>query len=227
VIPISDRLPTRRFPIMTILLIVANVVIFGFELLLEMLGLLEPFIYAFGVVPYRVLHQFDALTAFSFFSSMFLHGGFLHLAGNMLYLWIFGNNVEDALGHFRFLIFYFLCGVLASLAQVLASVNSTIPGIGASGAIAGVLGAYLVLFPRARIITLIPLGIFTQLAELPAVIVLGFWFILQLFNGVLALGLPSAGGVAWFAHIGGFVAGWLLVRLFAIGRRQAIRYYHY
>lgn len=223
-IPISDRLPTRYFPIMTILLIVANVVIFGFELLLDMLGLLDPFIYAFGVVPYRVMHQFDVMMAFSFFSSMFLHGGFLHLAGNMLYLWIFGNNVEDVLGHFRFLIFYFVCGILASLAQVLASAGSMIPGIGASGAIAGVLGAYLVLFPRARIITLIPLGIFTQLAELPAVMVLGFWFVLQLFNGVLTLGLPSAGGVAWFAHIGGFAAGLVLVRLFAVGRRRAVRY---
>ncbi|MGQ9667620.1 MAG: rhomboid family intramembrane serine protease, partial [Anaerolineae bacterium] len=134
---------------------------------------------------------------------------------------------EDTLGHFRFLIFYFVCGVLASLAQVLVSAGSTIPGIGASGAIASVLGAYLVLFPRARIITLIPLGIFTQLAELPAVIVLGFWFVLQLFNGVLTLGLPSAGGVAWFAHIGGFVAGLVLVRLFSIGRRRAVRYYNF
>jgi membrane associated rhomboid family serine protease len=133
----------------------------------------------------------------------------------MLYLWIFGNNVEDAMGRPKFVVFYLLCGVLAGLAQVAAGPNSEIPAIGASGAIAGVLGAYLVRFPRARVATLIFLGIFVRIANLPAVLVLGFWFVLQLLNGVLSMSTFESGGVAWFAHIGGFVAGMVLVWLFA------------
>lgn len=219
-IPLRDYIPTRRFPIVTVVFIVVNVAVFLFEVFLNLFGLLDPFIFTFGVVPYRVTHQFDLIAAVSFISSMFLHGGFMHIAGNMLYLWIFGNNVEDAMGPARFLIFYFVCGILASLAQVMASPDAQIPGIGASGAIAGVLGAYLVLYPHARVATLVPLGIFLHVAELPAVIVLGFWFVLQLFNGVLALGFPQAGGVAWFAHLGGFVAGLLLVHPFMVGRRR-------
>lgn len=225
-IPLRDYIPTRRFPVVTALLLAANVVIFLFELFLDALGALEGFIYTFGVVPYRVTHQFNAMVAFSFVSSMFLHGGFIHIAGNMLYLWIFGNNVEDVMGRLRFLIFYLLTGVLAMLAQVFASANSRLPGIGASGAIAGVLGAYLVFYPHARVATLIPLGFFIRVAELPALIVLGFWFLLQLLNGVLSFGMSETGGVAWFAHIGGFVAGLILARLFAPrGPRARISYY--
>jgi membrane associated rhomboid family serine protease len=138
----------------------------------------------------------------------------------MLYLWIFGNNIEDHLGPFRFTLFYLLCGVLASLTQVIVSANSTIPTIGASGAIAGVLGAYLILFPQARIQSLVFVFYFIRLVEIPAIIVLGFWFILQFFNGLAALGVSSVGGVAYFAHIGGFVAGALLIFLFRIGRRS-------
>lgn len=218
-IPLRDFLPTRRFSLMTVLLIVANVAVFALELLLQLAGDLEPFLLSFGVVPYRVVFAFDGAAAFSFLSSMFLHGGVMHLLGNMLYLWIFGNNVEDAMGRLGFLAFYGLVGLLASLAQVLADVQSTLPGIGASGAIAGVLAAYLVLFPKARVSTLIPLGPFIRVSELPAIVVLGFWFVLQFLNSVLAFGVSQNGGVAWFAHIGGFVAGLVLVRLFAPRRR--------
>ena len=146
------------------------------------------------------------------FSSMFLHGGFMHLAGNMLYLWIFGNNVEDSMGHVRFVIFYLLCGVAAALAQAWPNPDSTIPMIGASGAISGVLGAYLLLFPRARVLVLIPLGAFSRIVYVPAMFVLGFWFVLQLISTALTEG--GQGGVAWGAHIGGFVAGMVLIPLF-------------
>jgi membrane associated rhomboid family serine protease len=149
---------------------------------------------------------------------MFLHGGWMHLIGNMLYLWIFGNNVEDAMGHARFVVFYVLCGIAAALAQALPSPGSTIPMIGASGAISGVLGAYLLLYPRAQVLVLLPLGLFTRLVHLPAVAVLGFWFVLQLINSALAPG--DGGGVAWGAHVGGFVAGAALIPFF---KRRGVR----
>jgi membrane associated rhomboid family serine protease len=152
---------------------------------------------------------------FTLLTSLFLHGGFMHLAGNMLYLWIFGDNVEDSLGPPAFVGFYLACGVIASITHIVLSPNSPIPTIGASGAIAGVLGAYLTLYPRARILTLIPLGFFLRFAYLPSLLVLGFWFVLQLFYGVLSLpGGQMSGGVAWFAHVGGFVCGLILVRVF-------------
>jgi membrane associated rhomboid family serine protease len=145
-------------------------------------------------------------------TSQFLHGSWMHLIGNMLYLWIFGNNVEDAMGHARFAIFYLLCGIVAALAQALPNPDSTLPMIGASGAISGVLGAYLLLFPHARVLVLIPLGFYSRLMQLPAMAVLGFWFVLQLISSALAD--PSAGGVAFGAHIGGFIAGMVLLPLF-------------
>jgi membrane associated rhomboid family serine protease len=144
---------------------------------------------------------------------MFVHAGFFHVAGNMLYLWIFGNNVEDSMGKIRFAIFYLLCGLGAAFAQIVVSPASRVPMVGASGAISGVLGAYLLLFPHARVLTLIPLGFFTPLAEIPAVIVLGFWIVVQLFNGLLTFNFEG-GGVAWFAHVGGFATGMLLLGLF-------------
>jgi len=146
------------------------------------------------------------------FTSMFLHGGWMHLIGNMLYLWIFGNNVEDAMGHGRFIAFYLLCGIAAAFAQAVSHPASTIPMVGASGAISGVLGAYLLLYPHARVLVLIPLGFFSRIMYLPAMWVLGFWFVLQLFNSMLAD--PNRGGVAFLAHIGGFVAGMILIPLF-------------
>jgi membrane associated rhomboid family serine protease len=220
VLPLRDFIPTRRFPALTVGIIVVNIIAFAYELLAETGGMLEQTFYAMGVVPFEVTHNFGPAVAFSFITSMFLHGGFMHIAGNMLYLWIFGNNVEDSMGRARFLVFYLLVGSIASAAQVFASPSSRLPTIGASGAIAGVLGAYIVLFPRARIQTLIFLGYFARMAHLPALLVLGFWFVLQLFDGLMSFGGTQMGGVAWFAHVGGFVAGLLLVRLFTLGRRR-------
>jgi membrane associated rhomboid family serine protease len=219
-LPLRDFIPTRRFPVLTVSMIVVNIIAFVYELLAEAGGALEQTFYTMGVVPFNVTHNFGPAVALSFLTSMFLHGGFMHIAGNMLYLWIFGNNVEDSMGRLRFLVFYLMAGIIAGAAQVLAGPNSHTPSIGASGAIAGVLGAYIVLFPNARVQTLIFLGYFARMAQLPALLVLGFWFVLQLFNGLLSFGMTQMGGVAWFAHIGGFVAGLLLVRLFTLGRRQ-------
>jgi membrane associated rhomboid family serine protease len=219
-LPLRDFIPTRRFPVLTVSIIVVNIIAFVYELLAEAGGALEQTFYTMGVVPFDVTHNFGPAVALSFLTSMFLHGGFMHIAGNMLYLWIFGNNVEDNMGRVRFLVFYLMTGIIASTAQVLAGPNSRIPSIGASGAIAGVLGAYIVLFPNARVQTLLFLGYFARMAQLPALLVLGFWFVLQLFSGLMSFGMTQMGGVAWFAHIGGFVAGLLLVRLFTLGRRQ-------
>ena len=200
---------------MTVTLIGINVVVFVVELLLEAAGALPTFFMNWGVTPYEVTQNLGVRSIATLLTSVFIHGGFMHILGNMLYLWIFGNNVEDVMGRPKFVLFYLLCGVLAGLSQVAADPLSRIPAIGASGAIAGVLGAYLVLFPRARVATLVFLGLFFRIARLPAVLVLGFWFVLQLLNGMLALTTFESGGVAWFAHIGGFVAGVLLVWLFA------------
>ncbi len=220
-LPLRDFIPTRRFPVLTVGIIIVNIIAFAYELLAEAGGTLDQTFYTMGVVPFEVTNNFGPAVALSFITSMFLHGGFMHIAGNMLYLWIFGNNVEDSMGRGRFLVFYLMTGSVASIAQVLARPDSPLPTIGASGAIAGVLGAYIVLFPNARVQTLIFLGYFARMAQLPALLVLGFWFVLQLFNGLLAFGMMQMGGVAWFAHVGGFVAGLLLVRLFAVGRRQS------
>jgi membrane associated rhomboid family serine protease len=225
-IPLRDANPTRRTPVVTLALIVACFVAFAWELGLQASSdeRLNAFITEWGVVPAELVAAWNGGQALSqetltLFSSQFLHGGWLHLLGNMLYLWIFGNNVEDRLGRGRFLVFYLGGGVAAGLAQTAIDPGSEIPLIGASGAIAATLGAYLVLFARARITTLVFLGFFYQLINVPAIIVLGFWFVLQLLDGLASLGTTSTGGgVAFFAHIGGFVAGALLVRLFAIGR---------
>jgi membrane associated rhomboid family serine protease len=208
VLPLRDFIPTRRFPVLTVSIIVVNIIAFAYELLAEAGGTLEQTFYTMGVVPFEVTNNFGPSVALSFIIAMFLHGGFMHIAGNMLYLWIFGNNVEDRMGRGRFLVFYLLTGTVASVAQVLADPNSRVATIGASGAIAGVLGAYIFL------------GYFARMAQLPALLVLGFWFVLQLFNGLLSFGMMQMGGVAWFAHVGGFVAGLLLVRLFTLGRRR-------
>ena len=181
----------------------------------------EEFISQYGLIPGELLGGTDLPPTIpvplwlTLLSSMFLHGGFMHLIGNMLYLWIFGDNVEDAMGSGRFLLFYLLCGLAASLAQIAVAPSSAIPMIGASGAIAGVLAAYFMLFPYAKIMTVIPIFFFLRVVSLPAVILLGFWFILQVLNGAGAIG--SSSGVAWFAHIGGFVAGAVLV--FPLRRR--------
>jgi len=222
-IPLHDDNPTRIFPVVTVVFIAACVLVFLWQVSLGTPGYTAS-VYALGVIP-AVLLDKVALPAelalipagMTIFTSLFLHGGFMHLAGNMLYLWIFGNNVEDAMGHGRFIVFYLLCGVAAVFGQVLQNPDSEIPMIGASGAISGVLGAYLLLYPRARVLVVIPLGIFLQLIRLPALWVLGFWFVLQLINS--ALTSSEGGGVAWYAHIGGFIAGMLLIPVFK--RRDA------
>lgn len=179
------------------------------------------FMYAYGVIPYRFLHLFSSNPAelVTPFTAMFLHGGWLHVIGNMLFLYIFGDNVEDILGHGRYLAFYILCGALSFMAQIALQSNSMVPNVGASGAIAGVLGAYILLFPRARIVTLLPIVIFFTLVEIPAFVFIGIWFVIQFLSGALTLGRADAlsGGVAWWAHIGGFIAGMILIKLMAPG----------
>ena len=216
-IPLRDKNPSGTFPTVTVLIILANVGAFFFELRLGARGL-EGLFQLCGVVPLRAKAALAGHPAqgvvfgVSVFTSMFLHGGWMHLIGNMWYLWIFGDNVEDRLGHWKFMAFYLLCGVLAALAHTIFHLNSQVPTVGASGAIAGVLGAYLVLYPRARILTLVPIFFFITFVNLPAVFVLGAWFVIQLLNHTLTLGAATA--VAWMAHIGGFLAGMLLIRLF-------------
>jgi membrane associated rhomboid family serine protease len=232
VIPLRDANPTRRTPVVTLALIAACVAVFAVELSVQASGgedALGAFFLAWGAIPSRISAALDGsgdagAAAVGVFASLFLHGGWLHLLGNMLFLWIFGNNIEDRLGRVPFLAFYILGGVAASLTQVWIDPASEVPLVGASGAIAATLGAYIVLYPRARILTLIFLGFFYQLIEVPALIVLGFWFLLQLVDGVASLGAASAqGGVAFFAHVGGFVAGGLVgILLRASGRREPV-----
>ncbi len=175
------------------------------------------FVYRFSLIPYRflLLAPRAAGEILTPVTAMFLHGGWMHVIGNMLYLYIFGDNVEDRLGRGRFLVFYLACGVLSFLVQVLFNARSMVPNIGASGAIAGVLGAYLVLFPRARVLTIVPLLIFFPVVEIPAFVFLGFWFLIQFLSGAASLGAssPMAGGIAWWAHIGGFLAGIVLLKV--------------
>lgn len=200
------------------LLIIINLAVFGYELSLG--RYLDHYIFSYGVIPAQlVVEGFTAEQMARLTTAMFLHGGWFHVLSNMLYLWIFGDNVEDRMGHFKYLIFYLLTGYVATLAHVLYSPLSESPLIGASGAIAGVLGAYLILFPRAKVLTLIFIFIFIQIVPIPAVVFLGIWFVLQILSGTASLSDQAAQSVAFWAHIGGFVAGMLLVKLFA--RRRA------
>ena len=217
-LPLHDDNPTTLQPVLTVVFIVICVLVFLWQLSLGdriqhavyALGLIPAVLFGNAQLPEEVVHVPAALTVFT---SMFLHGGWMHLIGNMLYLWIFGNNVEDSMGHVRFFIFYFLCGVAAAMAQAIPNPESTVPMIGASGAISGVLGAYLLLYPRARVLVGIPLGFFLYTARLPAVAVLAFWFVLQLVSKLVTS--AEGGGVAWGAHIGGFVAGVVLIPFFS------------
>jgi hypothetical protein len=217
-IPLRDRNPSGSFPLVTLAIIAGCTVTFFFELSAPSL---QQLFASYALIPARVtlglesgagpLGALGVLTPF--ITSMFLHGGWLHLIGNMWYLWIFGDNVEDVLGPVRFLLFYFLCGVAAGVTHVLVSPGSAVPTVGASGAIAGVLAGYASLFPRARVLTLIPLVFYFPIVELPAVALLVLWFVIQALTGVLSLGAPGSGGVAWGAHVGGFLAGLVLVRI--------------
>jgi len=227
-IPLRDDNPTSTRPVLTMALLAANVLVFLYQISLgPKAG--EIFVYQYGAIP-AVVTGTQSLPAalvaippiFSVFTSMFLHGGLLHIAGNMLYLWIFGNNVEDAMGHIRYIVFYLLSGLAASFSHIFSDTASAIPSIGASGAISGVLGAYLLLYPHARVLILIPFGFFSRLLYIPAWIVLGFWFVLQIVSGSLT-GTQQGGGVAWWAHIGGFVAGLALVALF---KKRSVRFFN-
>lgn len=220
-IPLRDNNPRRTVPFVTYTLIALNVLAFFWQLSLGQN--LERALYQIAFIPARFwipgAWVFDIFTVVA---SMFLHGSLMHIGSNMLYLFIFGDNIEDRLGHGRYLVFYLLCGFLATYAHAFFSPGSRIPAIGASGAIAGVLGAYLLLFPHAKVMTLLPIFVFIMVRELPAILILGLWFVLQLFSGVGSLGVRDAqdmGGVAYFAHIGGFVAGMVLIGLFG-GFRQ-------
>lgn len=211
--PLSDVIPSRSTPFVTIGLIIINVVVFVHELLLPP-GALEEFMLRYALIP----AWFSWPTVFT---SMFLHSGLWHVVPNMLYLWIFGDNVEDRLGHGRYLAFYLFAGVVAAVAQLAINPYSTIPMVGASGAIAGVMGAYFVLYPQSRVLTAVLILFFVDLVEIPAIFFLGLWFLLQLLSGVGSLVTNSAGGgVAFFAHIGGFVAGLLVGAILRVRDRR-------
>jgi len=211
-IPLRDVIPSRTVPYLTVTIITLNALAWFYELSLPREDL-PVFLQQFGVVP----AYFAAPTLIS---SMFLHGSWSHVLGNMWYLWIFGDNVEDRMGHFRFLVFYLLCGIVAAFGQILIDPTSTLPTIGASGAIAGVMGAYFVLYPQSRVLTLIPLIIFWEIVELPAIFLLGFWFLMQLFSAgaIAATAHSQSGGVAFMAHVAGFITG--LVGVFIFRKRQ-------
>jgi membrane associated rhomboid family serine protease len=240
-IPLRDNIPTRRFPVLTVALIAINVFVFVFLQHGGHIGFGAPNdnnLVRWGLIPYEITHSgkhcdlvaggdiacegqpgvsgtasSQPNTWLTVISSIFMHGGLLHIAGNMLFLWIFGNNIEDSMARWRFVLFYLLGGIVANFAQIAVGPNSTAPGIGASGAIAAVLGGYALLYPRARVITAVILIFFITLLDLPALLVLGAWFALQLLDA--AVNSPLGGGVAYFAHIGGFLFGLLLIKLFA------------
>ncbi|HKC58123.1 MAG TPA: rhomboid family intramembrane serine protease [Vicinamibacterales bacterium] len=219
-IPLRDIIPSRTTPVVTIALIVVNVLVFLYELSLGR-GV-DAFTLYWGLVP-------AAFSWVTVLTSMFLHGGILHVAGNMLYLWIFGDNVEDRMGHGRFLVFYLLCGVAAALAQTITAPDSLVPMVGASGAIAGVMGAYFVLYPKSRIVTLVPLFFFFQIIEVPAILFLGIWFLMQFVSGlgsIVTVAARSTGGIAFWAHVAGFVAGISGVVVFRRPERQRVEWWH-
>jgi membrane associated rhomboid family serine protease len=243
-IPIGDSVRSRTFPFVNVTIITLNVLIFLYELTLGTARLqpfgfsqLDVFFFHWGTIPACLSDHFgyhpdvraqdlafyctNNQAVGSVFYSMFLHGGWLHLLGNMIFLWVFGDNVEDAMGHLRYALFYLIVGLAATATQVAVNQNDLTPAIGASGAIAGVLAAYLVLYPRARVATILPIFFFIPF-YIPAVLLIGFWFLLQLFNGAAAVAstdvVNTGGGVAWFAHVGGFVAGVVLVKVFVLGR---------
>ena len=217
-IPLRDVIPSRTTPYVTIAIIAVNALAFMLELSAPDI---QDFVFAYGLIP----AEFSWVTLFT---SMFLHGGWLHIIGNMWFLWIFGDNVEDRMGHGRFVVFYLLCGIAAALAQTMMAPGSEIPMVGASGAIAGVMGAYFVLYPRSRIVTLVPLFVFMQIMEVPAILFLGIWFLMQFISGVgtvTTLAAREAGGVAFWAHVAGFVTGVAAVLVFRRPERQRVEWW--
>jgi len=221
--PLRDNIPSRHFPFVNYLFIIVNVGIFLNEVQLHRVGLLEAFIHRYGLIPAQFFG--DPFLHFpQVFSSMFLHGSWGHVLGNMWYLYIFGDNVEDCLGHVRYAIYYLLMGIGAAAAQLAAQPFSEVPMIGASGAIAGILGSYFVLFPRAKVLTFLVIVFFVRLIEVPAFFFLGLWFVIQAFNGVGTLAVDAVrgemGGVAWWAHAGGFLTGFLCIPFLRKRRRS-------
>lgn len=221
-IPLHDENPTYHVPIVNYGLVAANILVFLWQIGLGYTD--KSAFYRLALIPLNVTSGFDIGDLRSLFTSMFMHAGLAHLLGNMLYLWIFGDNVEDVLGHFRYLLFYLAGGLVASFTHILLYPTSMVPTVGASGAIAATLGAYLILFPRHRVVSIIPLGFFIQIARVPAVLVLGLWFLLQLFEGALSLGMTQLGGVAFWAHIGGFVFGMLVGPILRSRKRFPVSY---
>ncbi len=223
-IPVGDSVPRRGTPVGNWILIIINFFVFFIELA-QGPGL-EEFVYRFGLIP-AVLTGFAdpspgaPSVMLTLFTSMFLHGGWGHILGNMLFLWVFGDNVEDAMGTGRYIIFYLLCGLIAALVQAVLLPTSTLPNIGASGAISGILGAYLVMYPRAIVLVVIPLFLFFPVIEVPVFVMLGIWFLTQFLSGIAALAVTlETGGIAWWAHVAGFAAGALLIFLFRSRRRE-------
>ena len=225
-IPLKDRNPSRTTPVVTVGLIAANTLAFLYELTMPE-HVENAFLASYALVPTHVTHYLfgrhpsPEAALLPFLTCMFLHGGWLHLIGNMWFLWIFGDNVEDRLGHISYLFFYLVCGFGAGLAHVVMNLGSPVPTLGASGAISGILGAYIVLYPRARILTLVPLIIFWFTVDLPAFLILGYWFVIQFFSGISTVGTRATEGVAYWAHIGGFVLGVILVRFWPERARRA------
>ncbi|RMG32780.1 MAG: rhomboid family intramembrane serine protease [Methanobacteriota archaeon] len=228
-IPLRDSTRSSTFPYITIIIIVVNSVIFLYEVSLG--EHLNAFLNTFGLIPARMIQLWEQspmnllAIGIPFFSSIFLHGGWMHLIGNMWFLWIFGDNVEDSMGHGRFVLFYLLTGVGANLIHAFVNISSTVPTIGASGAIAGVMGAYMMTYPRGRVLTLIPIIIFIHFAEIPAWVFLLIWIAIQTFQGIASLGIVTGGGVAWWAHIGGFILGAILIFLFRKHHRSPPSFY--
>lgn len=220
-IPIGDSPRRRTFPWVTVLLVLANVAVFLHELSLSGRQL-DRFVQSLGTIPVEILSGYDIPPAapgsvfFTLVTAMFVHAGFLHIGSNMLYLWVFGDNIEDTFGHVAFAVFYLVSGVAAGLTHVFVNASSTIPSVGASGAVAGVLGAYLLLFPNAQVRTLLFIGPFITITRMPALLLIGFWFITQLLSGLMSLEVATGqtSGVAFWAHIGGFVVGLVIAAVF-------------
>lgn len=216
-IPLKDELRSTTRPYVTYLILAANVAVFIYETALGRNA--DDFMLRFGAVPLNIFHSPNPAGYLTIISSMFIHANFMHILGNMLFLWVFADNVEDRIGHVKFLIFYLVCGIAAALAQGLTAPDSPVPLVGASGAISGVLGAYILFYPRARVMALIPLGFFMRMTYLPSIVFLGIWFLIQLLVGIVSIG-AKGGGVAYFAHIGGFAAGLLFALPFKIFKRK-------
>ncbi len=233
-LPLKDDIPSRRFPFVTYSIIAVNIVVFMFKATMSK-EQLQAFFELVAVIPaeYTAFLRGEPVPLLKLlaapFASMFLHGGWMHLFGNMWFLYLFGDNVEDAMGHSRFLLFYLLTGLAATVAHIFVNPLSPIPIVGASGAISGVVGAYFLMFPTARVLTLVPIFFFVDIVLLPAVVFIGMWFLFQFWSGLLSLAVPHLGGVAWWAHIGGFIAGLILAPIMREKQkpiRYRIRVYH-